>query len=47
MNQVTAEELGEIVAQMNQERTQGEECLDEVLTNFLIRPWPTKITQDN
>jgi len=38
------DELGELLAQLE---LSTEESRDELLTDLLVRPYPTKVTQDN
>jgi len=44
MPQMTVDELTELVTQLE---ISTEDTRDELLTDFLVRPYPTKITQDN
>jgi hypothetical protein len=44
MQQMTSEELADLVTQLE---LSTEESRDELLTDFLVRPYPTKVTQDN
>jgi hypothetical protein len=44
MNEITVDELGELLAQLE---LSTEESRDELLTDLLVRPYPTKVTQDN
>jgi hypothetical protein len=44
MQQMTLEELGDLLTQLE---LSTEESRDELLTDFLVRPYPTKVTQDN
>jgi hypothetical protein len=44
MQQMTSEELDDLVTQLE---LSTEETRDELLTDFLVRPYPTKVTQDN
>jgi hypothetical protein len=44
MPQMTTDELTELVTQLE---LSTEETRDELLTDFLVRPYPTRATQDN
>jgi hypothetical protein len=44
MQDMTTDELGELLAQLE---LSTEDSRDELLTDFLVRPYPTKSTQDN
>jgi hypothetical protein len=44
MQQMNTDELSELLAQLE---LSTEETRDELLTDFLVRPYPTKVTQDN
>jgi hypothetical protein len=44
MQQMTSDELAELLTQLE---ISDEESRDELLTDFLVRPYPTKVTQDN
>jgi hypothetical protein len=44
MPQMTSDELAELLTQLE---LSTEETRDELLTDFLVRPYPTKVTQDN
>ena len=44
MQQMTSEELADLVTQLE---LSTEESRDELLTDFLVRPYPTTVTQDN
>ena len=44
MQQMNTDELSELLAQME---LSTDETRDELLTDFLVRPYPTKVTQDN
>jgi hypothetical protein len=44
MQDMTTDELAELLAQLE---LSTEDSRDELLTDFLVRPYPTKSTQDN
>ena len=44
MQDMTTDELGELLAQLE---LSTEDSRDELLADFLVRPYPTKVTQDN
>jgi hypothetical protein len=44
MQNMSTDELTELVTQLE---LSTEDSRDELLTDFLVRPYPTKITQDN
>jgi hypothetical protein len=44
MQDMTTDELAELLAQLE---LSTEDSRDELLTDFLVRPYPTKVTQDN
>jgi hypothetical protein len=44
MPQMNVDELTELVTQLE---LSTEDTRDELLTDFLVRPYPTKMTQDN
>jgi hypothetical protein len=44
MQQMNTDELVELVTHLE---LSTEETRDELLTDFLVRPYPTKATQDN
>jgi hypothetical protein len=44
MQDMTTDELMELLAQLE---LSTEDSRDELLTDFLVRPYPTKSTQDN
>jgi hypothetical protein len=44
MQQMNTDELAELLTQLE---LSTEETRDELLTDFLVRPYPTKVTQDN
>jgi hypothetical protein len=44
MQEMTTDELAELLAQLE---LSTEDSRDELLTDFLVRPYPTKVTQDN
>jgi hypothetical protein len=44
MQNMTMDELAELLTQLE---LSTEESRDELLTDFLVRPYPTKVTQDN
>ena len=44
MQDMTTDELAELLAQLE---LSTEDSRDELLTDFLVRPYPTKMTQDN
>src|SRR4051794_9251017 len=44
MQDMTTDELAELLAQLE---LSTEDSRDELLTDFLVRPYPTKHTQDN
>jgi hypothetical protein len=44
MQQMNSDELADLVTQLE---LSTEETRDELLTDFLVRPYPTKGTQDN
>jgi hypothetical protein len=44
MPEMTMDELQELLTQLE---LSTEDSRDELLTDFLVRPYPTKVTQDN
>ena len=42
--QMNTDELAELLTQLE---LSTEDSRDELLTDFLVRPYPTKVTQDN
>jgi hypothetical protein len=44
MQDMTTDELAELLTQLE---LSTEDSRDELLTDFLVRPYPTKSTQDN
>jgi hypothetical protein len=44
MPEITVDQLAQLLAHL---RAGTEESLDELLTDFLVVPYPTRLTQDN
>jgi hypothetical protein len=44
MPEMTMDELQDLLTQLE---LSSEDTRDELLTDFLVRPYPTKVTQDN